>query len=110
MGFNWRANYNANNVQLVVGNPGDFQLRRVGERGGSRVCATQTGPLNFAAWRSHFGVTYGSGAGFDNGAGVPEPGTIVFAAFAICGLAFRRCASGAFGLQCRLDYAASFFR
>jgi hypothetical protein len=90
-GFNWRANYNANNLQLVVGNPGDFNFDGSVNAADYVVWRNNSlGPLNFAAWRSHFGVTYGSGAGLDNSAGVPEPGTIALVGLAACGLAFRR--------------------
>lgn len=73
-GYNWRVNYNANNVQLLVGNPGDFNNDGIVDARDYVVWRNNSlGPLNYAAWRSKFGVTYASGAGLEGNNGVPEP-------------------------------------
>lgn len=89
-GFNWKVNYNADNLELVVGNPGDFNFDNV-VNGADYVVWRNNGmgPLNYGAWRSHFGTTYGSGAGLDGGS-VPEPAAVVTVLLAACGLAARR--------------------
>jgi hypothetical protein len=75
-GYNWRVNYTNTNIQLIVGNPGDFN------NDGNVTAAdyvvwrkTGLGPLNYDAWRTHFGANYGSGAAA--GATVPEPACCV---------------------------------
>ena len=86
-GFNWRVNLTANIVQLVVGNPGDFN--NDGKVDGGDYVKWRNdggGPLNYNAWRSHFGTTYGSGSGV-GGSAVPEPSACLLALAAVCGLA-----------------------
>jgi hypothetical protein len=90
-GFNWKVNYNADNLELVVGNPGDFN--NDGKVDGADYVKWRNdagGPLNYNAWRSNFGVTYGSGAGVGESAAVPEPTSAVLVFFAACGSAARR--------------------
>ncbi len=86
-GYNWRVNYLANSVQLVVGNPGDFNNDGVVDARDYVVWRdTAGGPLNYAAWRSHFGTTYASGSSLGDSS-VPEPASmsllLVAGAFAL---------------------------
>jgi hypothetical protein len=90
-GSNWRVNYTANNVQLVVGNPGDFN--HDGRVDGRDYVAWRNngwGPLNYQAWRSNYGTTYGSGTEAGIGSAVPEPAATLIAVLAACGLAICR--------------------
>jgi hypothetical protein len=90
-GYNWRVNYLANSVQLVVGNPGDFNNDGLVDARDYVVWRQNSGgPLNFAAWRSHFGMTYGSGTVGGFGTGVPEPSALLMIAGAACVLALNR--------------------
>jgi hypothetical protein len=87
-GLNWRVNYNTNNVQLVVGNPGDFNNDGAVDARDYVVWRNNgLGPLNFSAWRSHFGMTYAGGAGLGTADAVPEPSSLLALLFAACGLA-----------------------
>jgi hypothetical protein len=89
-GYNWRVSYNANNVQLAVGNPGDFNFDGTVDARDYVVWRNNAlGPLNYAAWRTHFGTTYASGTGRDGNNGIPEPASslLLFAAaggWALC--------------------------
>jgi hypothetical protein len=89
-GINWKVNYNADNLELVVGDPGDFNFDGAVD-GADYVVWRKNGwgPLNYAAWRSNFGATYGSGSGFEGGS-VPEPAAIVMLSLFVCGLALTR--------------------
>jgi hypothetical protein len=89
-GFNWKVLYNQHDLQLVVGNPGDFNLDNVVD-GADYVVWRKNGlaPLNYNAWRTHFGQTYGSGAGIDGGA-VPEPAAVGLIWLVACCLVARR--------------------
>ncbi len=84
-GYNWQANYLANSVQLVVGNPGDFNNDGVIDARDYVVWRNDgLGPLNYSAWRSHFGMTYAGSASLGMGA-VPEPTDfLLFLAAACC--------------------------
>jgi hypothetical protein len=89
-GWNWRVINGLNNVQLKVDNPGDFNFD--GTVNGADYVVWRNngmGPLNYAAWRSSFGTTYGSGSGFEGG-GVPEPAAFVMLSLAVCGVALKR--------------------
>lgn len=89
-GYNWRVNYNTNNVQLSVGNPGDFNFDGTVDARDYVVWRNNAlGPLNFAAWRSHFGTTYASGAGIE-GIGVPEPASVLLLMTSVCYWSLRR--------------------
>jgi hypothetical protein len=72
-GLNWKLYNTGSSLQLVVGNPGDFNQDGTVNAADFIVWRNNgMGPLNYQAWRTNFGVTYpGSGAGF--GAAVPEP-------------------------------------
>jgi hypothetical protein len=84
-GVNMKANYNTNSVQLVVGNPGDFNFDGTVNAADYVVWRNNgMGPLNYSAWKSHFGTTYGSGAA------IPEPSTLALALIIACGLAQPR--------------------
>ena len=90
-GLNWKVNYLADSVRLVVGNPGDFN--NDGFVNGSDYVVWRNnagGPLNYQAWRSHFGMTYGSGAGVGASASVPEPAAAFTIAMAAFGFVFTR--------------------
>ncbi len=90
-GFNWRVNYLANSVQLVVGNPGDFNGDGVVDSRDYVVWRdTAGGPLNYSAWRSHFGMTYASGSSL-GGSAVPEPASCVLLLVAGGFALSRRC-------------------
>jgi hypothetical protein len=91
-GYNWRVNYLANSVQLVVGNAGDFNNDGVVDARDYVVWRDNGGgPLNFAAWRSHFGTHYASGSSIE-GSAVPEPASLCLLLAAACGLPLRcRC-------------------
>jgi Aspartyl protease len=90
-GQNWRVNYLTNSVQLVVGNPGDFNNDGIVDARDYVVWRKNgLGPLNFNAWRSHFGTTYADGAGFNTTAAVPEPISCLLLTFAAWGLALSR--------------------
>ncbi len=95
-GYNWKVNYNADGVgmsmQLVVGNPGDFNFDGTVDARDYVVWRNEAlGPLNLAAWRSHFGTTYASGTGLANNNGIPEPATILLLLTAtFSGLSCRR--------------------
>jgi hypothetical protein len=91
-GFNWKVNYNADNLELVVGDPGDFNFDGT-VNGADYVVWRKNGwgPLNYSAWRSNFGTTYGSGSGSGvEGGSVPEPAAIVMLSLAACGIALKR--------------------
>ena len=87
-----KSNYNADNLELVVGNPGDFNNDgKVDAADYVKWRNDGGGPLNYNAWRSNFGVTYGSGAG----SGVNRPlcrnrQAAALVLFAACGLAASR--------------------
>ncbi|HEX5472423.1 MAG TPA: hypothetical protein VFW73_11080, partial [Lacipirellulaceae bacterium] len=103
-GFNWLLNYTANTVQLVVGNPGDFNNDGVVDASDYVVWRKEyAGPLNYQAWRSHLGVTYsGTGSAGSVVGTVPEPASIFLIALATCIIALRSCRLvGAFGTKCR---------
>ncbi len=91
-GQNWIVNYLTNSVQLVVGNPGDFNNDGVVDSGDYVVWRKNYGgPQNLLAWRSHFGVTYsGSGSATSLPASVPEPGSLILIALAAGGFAIGR--------------------
>lgn len=90
-GYNWRVSYNANDVQLLVGNPGDFNNDGIVDSRDYVVWRNNSlGPLNYAAWRSHFGVAYASGARLEGNNGVPEPASALLFAFAMVGGLFCR--------------------
>lgn len=92
-GYNWKMNYLSNSLQLVVGNPGDFNYDgTVDGRDYVVWRKTSLGPLNLQAWRSHFGSVYsGSGSGSAVAASVPEPASVVLlAAIPACALMLRR--------------------
>jgi hypothetical protein len=89
-GQNWIVNYLTNSVQLVVGNPGDFN--NDGKVDGQDYVVWREdalGPLNFLAWRSHFGATY-SGSGSSLNASIPQPGGVFLTVLAARGVAFVR--------------------
>lgn len=89
-GFNWKVNYNSDNLELVIGNPGDFN--NDGKVDGGDYVKWRNdggGPLNYNAWRSHFGMSYGTGSGV-GGSAVPEPSTCLIGLLAACGLALIR--------------------
>lgn len=88
-GYNWRVNYLANSVQLVVGNPGDFNNDGVVDARDYVVWRDNGGgPLNFAAWRSNFGTHYASGSSV-GGSAVPEPAALCLILTAISVLPIR---------------------
>jgi hypothetical protein len=91
-GFNWRVNYLATSVQLIVGNPGDFNNDgKVDTRDYVVWRKNSGGSLNYAAWKSHYGAVYsGSGSANNDTARVPEPASILLSGLFACGLAFRR--------------------
>jgi hypothetical protein len=91
-GLNWIVNYLANSLQLVVGNPGDFNNDgKVDAQDYVVWRKNSRGPLNFQAWRSHLGVVYsGSGSTSAISAGVPEPCGFILSALSACAFAFRR--------------------
>ncbi len=92
-GYQWNVAYGANNVVLSVigiGLAGDFN-------GDNKVDAadyvqwrkTNGTAQDYATWRSHFGMTAGSGSADGFGASVPEPAGLVLAALAACVVALR---------------------
>jgi hypothetical protein len=82
-GYNWRVNYNPTNIQLVVGNPGDFNFDGTVNTADYIVWRNNGwGPLNFSTWRANIGATYSG-----SGAAVPEPGTSVLFSMIVAGLA-----------------------
>jgi hypothetical protein len=84
-GINMRLNYLANSLQLQVGNPGDFNFDNTIDAADYVIWRNNGwGPLNYDAWRSHIGMTYGSGAA------VPEPAAVTLVALSACGFACRR--------------------
>jgi hypothetical protein len=90
-GYNWRVNYLASSLQVVVGNPGDFNNDGIVDARDYVLWRKNSGgPLNFAAWRSHFGTTYSNGAASGLATGVPEPSCVLLIASAACVLARRR--------------------
>jgi hypothetical protein len=110
-GYNWKVNYLANSVQLVVGNPGDFNNDGVVNASDYVVWRNNGGgPLNFDAWRSHFGTTYGSGVGAGTAAAVPEPTSVLLITCAVCGLALAGCrvtrpARSAASIRCAASFS-----
>ncbi len=90
-GQNWNVNYASKSVQLVVGNPGDFNFDGAVDARDYVVWRNSgLGPLNFSAWRSHFGTTYAGGAGLGTLDAVPEPSGLLALLIAACGLALSR--------------------
>jgi hypothetical protein len=92
-GQNWIVNYNASSVQVVVGNPGDFNNDGKVDTEDYVVWRKSSGgPQNLLAWRSHFGTVYsGSGSASTFSTSIPEPSSIVLlAAIPACAVALRR--------------------
>jgi hypothetical protein len=84
-GLNWQVIYNPASVELIVGNPGDFNHDGIVDAADYVVWRRNGwGPLNFQAWKSHFGQSYGRGAGRPSG--VPEPSGLLLMLVA-CGFA-----------------------
>jgi hypothetical protein len=89
LGFNWYLKYISNNVQLIVGVPGDYNHDGIVNAADYTVWRdTLNSTTNLAAdgsgngiidqadytfWKSRVGATIGAGAG--GGAAVPEPAT-----------------------------------
>jgi len=89
-GFFWNVAYTGNNVVLSVtgvGVPGDFNADgKVDAADYVYWEKNDRSTTNYIAWRSHFGMTSGSGSG-SSAASVPEPGSLFLSALAACGLA-----------------------
>jgi hypothetical protein len=89
-GLNWLLNYTTNSVQLVVGNPGDFNNDGAVDAGDYVVWRKDGGgPQNYLAWRSHFGMTYGGGSAASVSASIPEPASVILIVLAACIFALR---------------------
>jgi hypothetical protein len=74
-GLNWKVIYDGGSVQLVVGNPGDFNQDGTVNAADYVVWRdTGGGPQNYLIWRSRFGMGYiGVGSGTSDATAVPEP-------------------------------------
>jgi autotransporter-associated beta strand protein len=78
----WNVNYSTNSVSLVVAAPGDFNGDRSVDAADYLIwrkgSPTLFGPLDYNAWRRHFGATYSSSAASAElpGRAVPEPGSL----------------------------------
>ena len=84
-GVNMHLNYLANSLQLQVGNAGDFNFDNTVDAADYVIWRNNGwGPLNYSTWRSHIGMTYGSGAA------VPEPAAVTLVVLSACGFACRR--------------------
>ena len=93
MAYNWRVNYFANSVQLVVGNPGDFNNDGIVDAAIMSSGANGRRSAQLPAWRSHFGRTTASGSSL-RFAAVPEPASLCYLLLAAaCGLAAQVAAS-----------------
>jgi hypothetical protein len=86
-GWNWKLNNTGSILQLVVGNPGDFNQDGIVNAADYVVWRNDgLGPLNLQQWRSHFGINYsGAGAGAGLAGAVPEPTAF---ALSMLGVAF----------------------
>lgn len=89
-GYNWRLNYLSDSLQLVVGNPGDFNNDGYVDAQDYVIWRKNGGgPLNYQAWRSHIGANYAS-APANISPSVPEPSGFFLLVVAACFLAPRR--------------------
>jgi hypothetical protein len=92
--YQWNVAYGATDVVLSVTGPGlagDFNNDNKVDGSDYVVWRKTDGsPQRYQTWRSHYGMTPGSGTGGNLNASVPEPAAAILAAFAACGLALRR--------------------
>jgi hypothetical protein len=93
-GFQWNVAYNLTNVVLSVeglGLDGDFNGDSKVDMADYVVWRKSNGtPQSYQLWRSHYGMSGGSGSGRGLNASVPEPSSFFFALLAACGMVFVR--------------------